>query len=466
MKRFLNSYQQLVRVLFCCLLFVFFWTKPLFAQDAPTNMDLANAINNLWVLVAAILVFMMQLGFAMLESGFNAVKNTVNVLFKNVIDVCIGVLIFFSFGYAIMFQPAQDVAPEQIIKILDIGNQSYLWEIHLPYLFLQDITPRLGANFIALHIDFFFQVAFAATAATICSGAVAGRMRPWAYVVLTFVMIGIVYPTSGYWASGGWLYERGFRDFAGSLSVHAVGGFASLACVLLLKARFGKFANREELTPQELRQLASHNLPLATLGMFILWIGWYGFNVGSTLGIIGNDNTPQLVGLIALNTTLAACAGAALVTVARQMATGRIELSMVIQGVLGGLVAITASCNLVEPIQSIIIGAVAGLLVIVGVYLLNELKIDDAVGAFGVHGLCGIWGGIAAGLFVESISIPSQVLGSLVIPAWSFVVVFVLLGIISRFADIRVSPEVEKRGLDFFEHGEVAYSLNESGDAS
>lgn len=398
---------------------------------------------------------MMQLGFAMLESGLNASKNSVNVLFKNLIDISVGILIFFSFGYAIMFQPLDNTPP-----LIEFSNY---WKISQTYIFLPNPVPRVGAEHIAPYIDFFFQAAFAVTAATICSGAVAGRMKPRAYLLLTCVMMGIVYPTSGYWVqNNGWLHQNGFRDFAGALIVHGVGGGASLASVMILKARIGRFENRDQLTSSQLRHFTGHSLPLATLGMFILWIGWYGFNLGNTLGIVGDGFSIELVGKIALNTTLSACAAASSVAILRKALNGKIELSMVIHGILGGLVAITASCDRVEPMESIVIGAIAALVVICGVHLLAALRIDDSVGAFPVHGLCGIWGGIATGIFTEA-NLQWQIIGSLVILLWSFTVVYIFFFIVSRFTTIRVSPEVEKEGLDYYEHGEIAYIHDEMG---
>ncbi|NEO78445.1 MAG: hypothetical protein F6J99_20280 [Moorea sp. SIO4G3] len=246
-------------------------------------------INNLWVLIAGILVFAMQLGFALLEAGFSPAKNTVNVLFKNVADVCLGIVVFFLFGYAIMYHPETcATSPESN----EIGKR--VLELRSSYIALNQVVTRAGAEqltregapHLSVYIDFFFQAAFAATSATICSGAVAGRIKPLAYLVLTFIITGIVYPISGSWVwGGGWVdkFEFHFHDFAGSLVVHAVGGAAALACVIILGPRKGRFDGRGQLSPREESELKPHNLPLAAMGTFILWLGWYGFNAGSTV---------------------------------------------------------------------------------------------------------------------------------------------------------------------------------------
>lgn len=415
--------------------------------------SLVDAVNNLWVLVAGVLVLTMQLGFAMLEAGFSAAKNTVNVLFKNVADACLGILVYFAFGYALMYRPIEQCG----VSVLEIGQ---FIGISPPYVFLNDLLPRYEAGHLSVYIDFFFQAAFVATATTICSGAVAGRIKPWAYLLLTFLVTGLVYPVIGYWVwGGGWL--GGFHDFAGSLVVHAVGGSAALACILILKPRKGRFRDREKLSPREENDLFPHNLPLAALGTFILWMGWYGFNAGSALGIVGaEDRSPDFVGQIVLNTTIAACASALTVIVYRWFRDPerKIDLSTVLNGILGGLVGITASCDLLDPWQSIIVGIVAGLIVIGGVNLLSKLEIDDAVGAIPVHCFCGIWGGVAVWMFSIKYHTIIQLMGSFLIPAWSFTVVGSVFLVLNRMVKIRVSDHDERIGLDIPEHGEYAYS--------
>ena len=405
---------------------------------------LENQLNNLWVLVAGILVLMMQLGFAMLEAGFSAAKNTVNVLFKNVADACVGIIVYFLFGYALMYRPENCQAIDIIPNFFGISI-SYLGLNELP-------CSRQGAEHLSLYIDFFFQAAFAATAATICSGAVAGRIKPWAYLLLTFLITGLVYPVSGYWVwGGGWLDQWGFHDFAGSLVVHGVGGGAALAIVKILKSRTRRFDS--EIPEEEKKQFLPHSLPLAAMGTFILWIGWYGFNAGSTLGV----SSPDELGRIAVNTTLSACSSGCTVIVYRRIRKSKIDLSTVLNGLLGGLVGITASCDVVSPLESLIIGVFTGLVVIWGINWLNKQKIDDAVGAIPVHCFCGIWGGVATGFFSSEYNFVKQIVGSFFIPAWSFVMIWLCFYFINSIFVIRVKEDEEKDGLDYEEHNEFAY---------
>lgn len=426
-------------------LFLFVEQVAVYAQaNANTfnNNEIARSINNLWVLVAGIFVLSMQLGFAMIEAGFNAHKNIVNVLFKNIMDACVGILMFYAFGYALMYYPDN----------LSAGS------------FLFDIQPRAGAEHISVHIDFFFQAVFAATAATICSGAVAGRIKPQIYLLLAVLITGLIYPIAGHCVWGGWwLSKMGFHDFAGSLVVHATGGGAALAAILLLEARTGRYKfNPSVMKAHQFDDMIGHSLPLSALGMFILWIGWYGFNAGSTLDIIGPKT--ELVGLIVVNTTLSACSGAVSIILIKWFRRGFLQkndkpdLATIMNGLLGGLVAVTACCDLVSPPLSILIGSVSGAIVMMGISYLDSQEIDDVVGAVSVHGFCGIWGGIATGIFTE-ISLPVQILGSAVIPLWSFLITFVILYFIKQVYGIRVSLEEELKGLDFSEHGEISYIL-------
>ncbi|NEO21517.1 MULTISPECIES: hypothetical protein [unclassified Moorena] len=250
-----------------------------YTNESPENTITSpeDLINNLWVLIAGILVFAMQLGFALLEAGFSPAKNTVNVLFNNVAGVCLGIVVFFLFGYALMYHPATSTDSNVI------GIQGVL-RVSSSYLALNHLLPRAGAKHLSVYIDFFFQAAFAATSATICSGAVAGRIKPLAYLLLTVIITGLVYPISGSWVwGGGWLDDLGFHDFAGSLVVHSVGGAAAWACVIILGPRKGRFDGGGQLSPREQSELKPHSLPLAAMGTFILWLGWYGFNAGSTV---------------------------------------------------------------------------------------------------------------------------------------------------------------------------------------
>jgi Amt family ammonium transporter len=425
------------------LLIVLFVSFGLFAEgnDSAIN-ETMFAIDNMFLFFAAVLVIFMQPGFAMVESGFNSSKNTVNILFKNVMDLCIGVLLYFFIGYGIMYG---DAILGGFLGWGGFGIGAF------------DGVAEGGA----LHpqVDFLFQVAFAATAATIVSGAVAGRLQFKSYLIYSAVLTGLVYPISGFWKwGGGWLDAMGFYDFAGSLVVHAVGGFAGLAGAIVLGPRIGRFA--KDGSP---RALPGHNLPLAALGVFILWVGWYGFNPGSQLAITGTGNTDAVM-LIATNTTLAAAAGGFFAMLAVWVLHKKPELSMALNGILAGLVGITANCDSVSNISAIIIGAVAGILVVVGIKLLDMLKIDDPVGAWPVHGLNGIWGGIATGIFGSAAmpggahSIVPQIVGSIVIPVWAFATMFILFYILKLAGLLRVSRSEELRGLDIGEHGEEAYN--------
>ncbi len=395
----------------------------------------AFAIDNLFLFICAVLVIFMQPGFAMVESGFNAAKNTVNILFKNVMDLCIGVLLYFLVGYGLMYG---DSVMGGFLAWGGMGIGAFE-------------GPAVGG---ALHpqVDFLFQVAFAATAATIVSGSVAGRMKFSAYLIYSAVLTGIIYPISGYWQwGGGWLSEMGFHDFAGSLIVHAVGGFAGLAGAIVLGPRRGRFGSDGKP-----RALPGHNLPIAALGVFILWVGWFGFNPGSQLAIANADDASAVM-LIAVNTILAAAAGGLVAMLVTWALHKKPELTMALNGVLAGLVGITANCDAVTNVEAIAIGAIAGILVVLGVKLLDILRIDDPVGAWPVHGLCGIWGGMAAGIFGGK-PLVAQLVGSVAYPLWAFVTMFILFSILKAVGMLRVSPDEELRGLDIGEHGEEAYS--------
>lgn len=405
-----------------------------YAQDeGPSPGEVAYAIDNMMLFLCAVLVLFMQAGFALVEAGFNASKNALNIMFKNFIDVNVGVLIYWLFGYGIMYGAA--VIPGWLA-----------WN----GFGINQVPPDPGAGVRNTQVDWLFQVAFAATAATIVSGAVAGRIKFSAYLVYTVIISAIVYPISGYWKwGGGWLHQMGFHDFAGSLVVHSVGGFAGLAGAMLLGPRIGRFGKEGALVA------APHNYTLATLGVFILWIGWYGFNPGSQLAFVGAANT-DIVVLIAVNTTLAAAGGAVAALLYARIFMGRFDLALALNGMLAGLVGITANCDAVTNGESIIIGLIAGVLVILATQFLERVKIDDPVGAWPVHGVCGIWGGIAAGIFGGK-PLVAQIVGSTVIPLWAFVMAFILFSILKAMNNLRVSPEEESEGLDLSEHGASAY---------
>lgn len=404
-----------------------------FAQDGePTTSELAYAIDNMMLFLAAVLVLFMQAGFALVEAGFNSAKNALNIMFKNFIDVSAGLLVFWLVGYGIMYGDA--IIP----GFLAWGG-----------LGISQAALEPGAGVLNPQVDWLFQVAFAATAATIVSGAVAGRIKVSGYIFYTIFITALVYPISGYWKwGGGWLDALGFHDFAGSLVVHAVGGFAGLAGAIVLGPRIGRFS-------KDGGSLLPHNYILATLGVFILWIGWYGFNPGSQLAFAGSANTDAVM-LIAVNTTLAAGAGAVAAMVIAWSMSGKPDLGYTLNGALGGLVGITANCDLVTNFSAILIGVVAGGLVIVATRLLEQLKIDDPVGAWPVHGVCGIWGGLAAGIFGGA-PLGAQLIGSVAIPVWAFVMAFIVFYLLKVMNNLRVSPEEEQTGLDLSEHGSAAY---------
>ncbi len=409
------------------------------AVQVPTNLELTYAIDNVVLFLAAVLVLFMQAGFAMLEVGLNAAKNTVNILFKNVMDLSIGVLLFFLVGYGLMY-PGNYEKPILSGSYFALGG------------FCISETPptELKPGTLNPQVDFLFQVAFAATAATIVSGAVAGRMKFGGYLIYSAVLTGLIYPISGMWKwGGGWLDQMQFYDFAGSIVVHAVGGFAGLAGAIVLGPRVGRFVNGKSVP------MPGHNLTFAALGVFILWVGWYGFNPGSQLAFAGQANTDATM-LIAVNTTLAAGAGAVIAMIVATILFKKPDLTMALNGALAGLVGITANCDSVTNIEAIIIGAVAGVLVVSGILLLDKLRIDDPVGAFPVHGLCGVWGGLATGIFGGHPMI-AQITGSLVIPLWAFVTMLALFSILKVLGILRVSPEEEMAGLDITEHGMHAY---------
>ena len=418
----------------------------------------AYAIDNFLLLICAVLVLFMQAGFAMVTSGFAPAKHTVNILFKNALDLCVGVLLFFAVGYHLMY-PGTDLTTDETLAVADGYVGAFT-----PGIGGYDATVAAGE--LNPQVDFLFQAAFAATAATIVAGSVAGRMKFGTYLVYSAILTGLVYPISGYWKwGGGWLDAMGFYDFAGSAVVHCVGGFAGLAGAIMLGPRLGRY------TPDgKPVAIPGHSMPLATLGVFILLIGWFGFNPGSQLAIYGEANTNAVV-MIAVNTLLAASAGACVATALSWGMFGKPDLSMALNGMLGGLVGITANCDGVTNGSAIIIGAVAGALVVAAIIALDKVRIDDPVGAFPVHGVCGIWGCLAIPIFATYGAVDdtvadgpiygnwgAQITGVLAISAWAFLTMFALFFVLKAVGFLRVSPEDEERGLDISEHGMSAYS--------
>lgn len=400
------------------------------------SLERTFAINNLFILISAILVLFMQAGFAMLEAGFNAAKNVVNILCKNLLDMCVGVLLFYFVGYKLMY-PGRDEG-----AILSFAG-------------FQSTTSNALVDMTKLDInaDWIFQVAFAATAATIVSGAVAGRLKFAGYLIYSAVLTGLIYPISGFWKwGGGWLATMGFHDFAGSVVVHALGGFAGLAGSIILGPRIGRFIKNKNIKGN----MPGHSLAMAALGAFILFIGWFGFNPGSQLAIVGKENTIAVLH-IAVNTALAASAGGIIALIIGWVKNDKPEVALAINGMLAGLVGITAGCDCVTDGAAMIIGAISGVLVVLGMELLEKLHIDDTVGAWPVHGLCGIWGGVAVGIF-GPYTFWVQLLGSLIISLWAFLTMSLVFLSLKYLNVLRVSREEELLGLDLTEHGENAYA--------
>ncbi len=428
------------------------------AVEEVADLGVGYALDNAMLFITAVLVFFMQAGFAMLEAGFNSSKNVVNILFKNSMDICVGVLLFFFIGFGIMYPTVYDGDWSEVSGIFAFGGFG-----------LDDYAFTADRTF-SPEVDWLFQAVFAATAATIVSGAVAGRMKVGAYLLYSAILTGLIYPISGYWKwGGGWLtwfgeetadgWSMAFQDFAGSAVVHGVGGFAGLAGAIILGPRLGRFVNGKSIP------MPGHSLPLAALGVFILWFGWYGFNPGSQLAFQGTSDIDATMH-IALTTTLAAGAGGLCATLLSWFMFGKPDLSMALNGILGGLVGITACCDCMSSWMAIVVGLVSGVLIIAGVLLLDKLKIDDPVGAWPVHGLCGVWGCMAIGILpnahLESgaTSFGTQLTGTLAICGWSFVTMLVLFSILKAAGILRVSAAEEQRGLDISEHGMHAYTAS------
>ena len=393
-------------------------------------------IDNLWILIAAALVFIMHLGFATLETGLTRQKNTVNILFKNVFVINVGIITYALTGFNTMYPGDFN----DIISILGpIGFDDDVANLTVNY-----------ANY-TYWSDFIFQAMFAATAATIVSGAVAERVKLTGFMLYATILVAFFYPVAGSWKwGGGWLDGMGFYDFAGSSVVHAFGGFSALAVVLVLGARKGKY------TPDgQIRPILGHSMPLATLGVFMLWLGWFGFNGGSVLSA-----DPTLVSLVFVTTSLAAAAGALSSIFVSMIYLKKPDISMALNGILAGLVGITASANTVTWVNAITIGVIAGAIVVFAIVFIDRIRIDDPVGAISVHGICGMWGTIAVGIFSTNPdhSLGIQILGTLSYAAFAFVASLVLALVIKSTLGIRVSEEEEEEGLDLSEHGQPAYA--------
>ena len=391
----------------------------------------------LWTVIAAALVFLMHLGFATLESGLCQKKNTVNILFKNVFIISIGVLTYAFFGFNTHY-------PGDFNGWFSWGGM------------IGDLNADGGSTWgyggLGLAMtgfgDFIFQAMFAATGATIVSGAVAERVKLSAFMIFAVLFVGVAYPVAGSWHwGGGVLADIGFKDFAGSTVVHAFGGFGALACVMVLGPRRGKY------TENGIKPIPAHNFPLAAIGVFLLMFGWYGFNGGSVLSA-----EPGALGLVFTTTTLAACAGALGAMFTSWFALKKPDLSMALNGILAGLVGITANADVVSVGSAILIGLIAGIIVVFAITFFDKSKIDDPVGAISVHGVCGIWGTLAVAIFADGFDFMVQLKGALLVSIFAFVFAYIVFTVLKAIMGVRVSEEEEDRGLDITEHGQEAYT--------
>lgn len=406
-------------------------------EEATITQELFT-VNNLWVMIAAALVFIMHLGFACVEAGFVQKKNVVNILFKNTIIPAIGLLTYAFMGFNLMYPGADFAGGFFGFAGFGIGTD----EAGLTSAY----TDWGGYTY---WTDFIFQGMFAATCATIVSGAVAERVKLVPFLMFTTLFVMICYPITGMWKwGGGWLNELGFHDFAGSTLVHSVGGWGALAGAILLGPRKGKY------TENGVVPIPGHSMPLATIGVFLLWFGWYGFNGGSVL----SADAPT-VSLVFVTTSLGAAAGAITAFLTAYFMFKSYDLSMVLNGILGGLVGITAGADVITPMESIIIGGIAGIIIPFVVVFFDKLKIDDPVGATSVHLACGVWGTLAAGIFGEGKDVVAQLTGIAAIGLFTFAFAFIVFYVLKITTGIRVPDAEEERGLDMHEHGIEAYKM-------
>ncbi len=416
-------------------------------QEVVTSVqeqaELISSIDTVWVAICAALIFQMEGGFALLEAGFVRAKNAMSIIAKVIMDITFGGIAFYVAGFGIAY---------------GASNGWFAFDVGIT-----DADLGLGLT-VSNKLFWFIQLGFALAAISIVSGAVAERMKVWPYALFVFVFCAVMYPLAANWVwnPDGWLAQRGFNDFAGSAAVHAMGGFAALAAAIVLGPRLGKYQKNGEVNP-----IPGHNLPLAAVGGFVLWFGWFGFNPGSTLAAVGNW---ELIGTVVTNTFLASAAGGISTMVYTYFRYGQIDITMAINGVLAGLVAITAGCNVVGPNSAIIIGAIAGVLVDVAVIYIDKIKIDDPVGAIAVHGVNGLFGTMAVGFFATenglffgggAAQLWTQVLGVSVIGAFSFTVTFVLMKLMKRTIGVRISRSEETAGIDAATFGVESYSTFE-----
>lgn len=410
--------------------------------DIMTRLDyLVSGIDTVWVLLAAILIFMMQMGFASVEAGFTRSKNTANILMKNLLDFCFGSLLFWLFGFRIMF-----------------GADAFAGLIADPFALGSAVPSNIPQTAFLI-----FQTMFCATTATIVSGAMAERTQFRAYLVYCIFISAFIYPISGHWTwGGGWLSALGFHDFAGSAVVHSAGGWLALVGAAMVGSRIGKYKNGKP------HAILGHNLTIATLGVFILWIGWFGFNPGSTVGI----STPELqqsASTVFMNTNISAATGALTALIVAWVRYGKPSLSLSLNGVLAGLVGITAGCDAVSTAGAALIGIICGAAMALAVSFFDSVaKVDDPVGAISVHGVCGSLGTILTGIFALDGGLlyggglhmlGVQLLGAVVYAAWAILCGLILFYVLRRTIGLRVDRRVEEDGLDYYEHGETSYNI-------
>ena len=418
------------------LIIIFFLTSFVFSGENTSISEEMFTINNTWMLISAFLVFIMHLGFATLESGLTRAKNTVNILFKNVSIVAIGILTYAICGFNLMYPGTFNGifgfagfgidSPSGVDGLINYANGAYSY-----------------------YTDFIFQAMFAATAATIVSGAVAERIKLSSFLIFSTFYVAIVYPIVGSWTWGaGWLDTMNFHDFAGSTLVHSVGGWAALIGAIMVGPRLGKYSKNGTIKP-----ILGHNMPLATIGVFLLWFGWYGFNGGSVLSA-----DPGGVSFVFVTTTLAGASGVIGAMITSWIISKKPDLSMILNGSLAGLVGITAGADIIMPMYSVIIGFIAGIIVVLTVIQLDKIKIDDPVGAISVHLACGIWGTLAVGIFSTDFSITTQLLGVVSYGVFCMLSALIIFSIIKFTIGLRVSEEEEIIGLDIGEHEMESYA--------
>lgn len=452
------AYRKILIPLFL-LLFPLITTAQTSVPEEVSNADkiaeLSTGLNTVWMLLAAMLVFFMQLGFALVEAGFTRSKNTANILMKNLVDFMVGSILFWFIGFGLMF---------------GVGNV-----FGTPHLFDLDAMDNIIQNGLPIEGFLIFQTVFCATSATIVSGAMAERTKFSMYLAYTIAISVLIYPVSGHWTwGGGWLsnadpdsfmmsvFGYTFHDFAGSTVVHSVGGWIALVGAAILGPRLGKYGKDGKS-----KAIPGHNLTLACLGVFILWFGWFGFNPGSQLAAAGyGDQTA--ISHVFLTTNLAACTGGFLALIVSWIKYGKPSLSLTLNGILAGLVGVTAGCDLVSPMGAALIGAICGTVMIFAVeFIEHRLKIDDPVGASSVHGVCGSLGTILTGLFaVEGGTfygggfgfLGAQIFGVIIVGGWAALMGYIIFKVLDKVHGLRVPARIEEEGLDIYEHGESAYN--------